>query len=283
MVRYGIVVAVWSGAVAFAQSPAVPVPGSGQPGGVQPGGIPVAAPQAQPDPKLVAHLMAWEKRMKELDNLMCDVDKTEQDNVLKREMKKVGKIFVMKPNYAWMRLDRAPGMPADPNDFQTWISDGKSIYEYMGRTKEMVEFKLSPNGGIQGNLLFEFMSGSITTAGALRRFDMKLLGQDTNYVHIEIKPTLPNDRTEFETMVLTFVSPEIAPQFQHLRYLPASVRMNKNGNRESEIWQFTRNAQVNLKNLTADQFRKQTPPADWKVTQGNAAPQAGSGPRIGRP
>jgi TIGR03009 family protein len=280
--------------VSGAQQP-IAVPGSGQPSGMQPGGIPLAGAGGQAgaviqvgqaaavDPALLAHLQAWEKRMKEIENVVCEVDKIEKDNVLKREFKRVGKIYVMKPNYAWLRLDRDKSMPADPNDFQTWICDGKAIYQYEGRQKEMTEFKLSPNGGIQGNLLFEFMSGSMTADMALRRFDMKLLGQDANYVHIEILPRMPNDKTEFERMTLTLVSPGIAPQYAHLKYLPAAVSMTKNNNRESETWQFTRNAQVNVQGLRAEVFMKAAVPKEWKTTIANPLPtSAPYGPRSGK-
>lgn len=285
MVRIGLAVSSLAfSASLFAQSPAVPVPGSAVPAGVQPGGIPVAggAPQTAADPKLVAHLVAWEKRMKEIENVVCDIDKTEKDNVLKREMKKVGKIYVMKPNLAWMRLDRAPSMPPDATDFETWISDGKSIYQYEGRVKKMTEFQLAGNGGLQGNLLFEFMSGSMTAQAALKRFDMSLLGEDANYVHMQIKPININDKSEFEVMTISFVSPAIAASFQHLRYLPAAVSMSRNNNKESEIWQFTRNAQVNVKEIQPAMFRKQPIPPDWKSSVAGAV-STQTQPRTARP
>jgi TIGR03009 family protein len=276
--------AVTFAASALAQSPGtvIPVPGSAQPMGVQPGGVPVARPAV--DPKLAAHLDAWEKRMKEIGNVVCDAEKVQTDNVLKRQLaKQVAKIYCLKPNYAFMRLDRAPDQPADPNDFLTYICDGKAIYQYSGRQKEMAEFKLNAAGGIQGNLLLEFISGSMSAKDATNRFNISILKEDANYLYLDIKPTLVSDREDFETMTLVFYSPAIKPELQHLRYLPAMVKMTKNQNKEDEVWTF-KIPQINVKGLTPDTFKKQPLPAGWRIAPmaGTATPTSVT-PKVARP
>ena len=269
---------------AFAQSPgtAIPVPGSAQPMGVQPGGLPVARPAV--DPKLAAHLAAWETRMKEIGNIVCAAEKVQTDNVLKRQLaKQVATIYCMKPNLAFMRLDRAPDQPPDPNDFLTYICDGKAIYQYSGRQKEMAEFKLNAAGGIQGNLLLEFISGSMSAKDALNRFDISILKEDANYLYLTIKPTLVSDREDFETMTLVFYSPTIKPELQHLRYLPAMVKMTKNQNKEDEVWTF-KLPQINGKNVQAAMFQKQPLPDKWRLApmNGTANPTSVT-PKVARP
>lgn len=276
--------AVTLAATAFAQSPgtAIPVPGSAQPMGVQPGGLPVARPAV--DPKLAAHLDAWEKRMKEVGNVVCEAEKVRTDNVLKRQLEKqVAKIYCMKPNFAFMRMDRAPDQPPDPNDFLTYICDGKAIYQYSGRQKEMAEFKLNAAGAIQGNLLLEFISGSMSAKDALNRFNISILKEDANYLYLDIKPTLVSDREDFETMTLVFYSPNINPAFQHLRYLPKMVKMTKNQNKEDEVWTF-KEPQINVKGLGPDTFKKQALPAGWRMApMSGAASTTSITPKVARP
>lgn len=276
--------AVTLAATAFAQSPGtvIPVPGSAQPMGVQPGGLPVARPAV--DPKLAAHLTAWETRMKEIGNVICDAEKVRTDNVLKRQLEKqVAKIYCMKPNFAFMRMDRAPDLPPDPNDFLTYICDGKAIYQYSGRQKEMAEFKLNAAGGIQGNLLLEFISGSMSAKDAMNRFDISILKEDANYLYLNIKPTLVSDKEDFETMTLVFYSPTIKPELQHLRYLPAMVKMTKNQNKEDEVWTF-KIPQLNVKGMGPDTFKKQGLPAGWRLApmSGTANPTSIT-PKVARP
>lgn len=268
----------------FAQT-AIPTPGSAQPMGVQPGGIPVGRQPVQTaplDPKLVTHLQAWEVRMKAIGNVVCEAEKVSSDTILKRVTEKqVAKIYCMKPNYAFMRLDRAPDMPPDPKDYQTWICDGKSIHQYSGKQSEYSEFKLGPNGNIQGNLLLEFISGAMTANDAVQRFDVKLLKEDTNYVFLEVKPRLQKDREDFEVMTLVFYSPNLPQTHQHMRYLPALVKMTRNQNKEEEVWTF-KQPQVNVQGLTPKNFEKQALPAGWRV----APPQGtttGNNPRVVRP
>jgi TIGR03009 family protein len=267
---------------AFAQSPpatAIPISGSAQPMGLQPGRAPVARPVA--DPKLAAHLDACEKRMKEVGNVICEAEKVQTDNILKRQIaKQVATIYWMKPNFVYMRLDRAPDQPYDPNDFQTYICDGKATYQYYGRNKEMAEFKLNAAGGIQGNrilefisrfifiqgnLLLEFISGSMSAKDALNRFDVSILKEDANYLYLTIKPTFESDRENFDTITLVLYSPNINPIHQHLRYLPAMVKITRNQNKEEEVWTF-KTPQINVKGMTPKTFEKQGVPAGWRMT-----------------
>ena len=292
MFRAGVALSAFVFALpAFAQQPGrvIPVPGSAQPMGGQPGGIPVAggAPQAAPiDPKLVAHLQAWEARMKAVGNVVCEAEMVRTDVMLKRQLEKqVARIYCMKPNYAFMRLDRAPDVvPQDPTDYQTWISDGKSIHQYSGRKKEYSEFKMNANGNIQGNLLLEFISGSMTAAAALQRFEIGLLKEDASYVYLVIKPRMLSDREDFETMTLVFYGPSLPPTHEHMRYLPALVKMTKNQNKEDEVWTF-KPPQVNVKGLSAKTFEKQPIEKGWKIAPTvSAMGSSGAGnPRVVRP
>ena len=177
-------------------------------------------------------------------------------------------------------------MPPVPNDFQTWICDGKSIHEYRGMTKTYTEYKLGANGNIQGNLLLEFISGAMTANDAVQRFDIKHLKDDANYVFLEIKPRLQKDREDFEVMTLVFYGPNLQPTHQHLRYLPALVKMTKNQNKDEEVWTF-KQPQVNVQGLTVDTFKKQPLDASWKVlppqSQGTTTGGGAGAPRVVRP
>ena len=99
---------------------------------------------AQAKAKVGAHLLSWEARMKAVENVICEAQIVRMDNLLKREIgRHVATIYCQKPNYAFLRVDRSPDSQSqDPSDFTTWISNGKSMFQYAGRRKEFFEFKL---------------------------------------------------------------------------------------------------------------------------------------------
>src|SRR5438477_404009 len=89
--------------------PAVP----GQP--VTP--VPPGAPPAKAaDPKLDAHLDAWEKRMADVKNMRTEIALKRTDPVYKKEREYTGVVLCMKPNFAVLRLDYA----ADKADYEAY-------------------------------------------------------------------------------------------------------------------------------------------------------------------
>lgn len=273
--------------VAFAQAPlppaGQPLPGTPVarvpvPGGEVPVGLPPAAPVV--DKELLAHLMGWERTMKGAANFYTDCKLKRTNLLLGKETYYSGTIMCMKPNLARLRLDKLPvaGAPANPNDYTAYICTGQAVYEYEGTAKQVTEIKLK-NGGVGDNLLLEFMSGTLTADQALKRFAMKTLKVDQNYIFLEIRP-LPGSKetADFQTMTLVLFQPNI-PQMGNMAYLPRTVVIRKGNGQEEEVWDFP----LPKANLPKDQVKPEyflpipvaSLPAGWKVQQ---APQQPAGP-----
>lgn len=280
MPRFGLALtaALVAATAAFAQAPP---PAAGQP-------APVAPPPPQAaaiDPVLVAHLKGWEGVMQAATNFYAECSVTRKNTVLKKEATYTGSIICLKPNLARMRLDkRAAGAKPDPNDYTAYICTGKEVYEYDGLAKQVTEYPLR-NGGVGDNLLLEFMAGALTAKAVAERFELRhLQPNDPTYIYLEIKPRLPRDKAEFESMILVLFRPGI-PKWQQAAYLPRTVVIRKQNGQEEETWDFPQPV-VNAQGVKSADFVFVPPPKDWKVQKaaGPGAPGVPAGqPRVARP
>jgi TIGR03009 family protein len=73
---------------------------------------------------LDAHLAAWEKKTKSLENFHSQFQLNIKDAVFKRERSYSGTMLVMKPNLARMRREDL----ANPRDYEAWIWNEKAAY-----------------------------------------------------------------------------------------------------------------------------------------------------------
>ena len=253
---------------------------------------PAAAPARQPQPvtqELWNHLLAWEGVMKGATNFVSEKGtKTETHNVKRITKQFEATIWCLKPNLARMRLDRIPpanGKP-DPNDFQTYICNGRSVWEYDGNVKTVTEYPLGPGGGVGDNLLLEFMSGSITARQAVGRFDIEWIKRDDpTYLYLVLTPHLERDRMEFEKLTLVLVRPGLAGAAGKLAYLPRIAELVKPNNEATERWDFPE-PMINAAKVTGQQiglndFQHVKPGAGWREVK--AAGPRGAGPRPARP
>ena len=247
----------------------IPIPGADN----QPGLPPGTAPQV--DPKLLAHLNAWEGVMKNANTFYAEVTRVRKNLLLKKEKAMSGSVICQKPNLAVMRLEgkTAPGQKPDPLDYEAYICTGREIYSYDGPQKTVSMIPLRGNG-VGDNLLLEFMSGTLKAKDVIERFDIKLLKEDPNYVFLELGSRLPNDKAEFQTMILVLHQPGI-PKHENLAYLPRTVVIRKNNNQEEESWEFP-SPLINVK-LQAGAFQYVAPPQDWKLQKVQAPPAAPPG------
>lgn len=268
MLRYSLFALIIAPAFVFAQ--AVPIPGTPPQGTptakVQP--APAAAAPGALDPKLVIHLRGWESSMRGVEKFAVDATLTKSNLVTKREEKKSGSIWVMKPNFARMNLKRvnAPGEKENPNDFEAFICTGKMLYHYDGSKKIVTEIALGANAA-GNNLMLDVMSG-MTAQQLVNRFDVKLLKEDINYVYLEVKPRYPDDKSDFETMTLVLCAPTVAGR----AYMPRMVQFKKTNGQEVESWDFP-DPKVNPQGMKETDFTYQAPPKDWRVERA-VAPKA---------
>lgn len=256
--RFGTILSVSllaSAAVVIAQPPAGPVPG---------------APPAS-DPQLEQHLLGWETTMKGVSNFSASFNLTRTEAVFKKERKYKGSVLCMKPNYTILRIEST----VDKGDYEAYLCDGKSIFEYNGQAKTVTEFKLGPQGA-GDNLMLDFLNG-MTAKAAKERFQISLFqpakpDPKQLYVYLDIKPVLGKDKQEFEHTRFALFGPG-APE--GLKYLPAQVYLRK-PNGDQELWAFG-DQRTNSPGINAQVFVPKPAPTGWQVKQAPLGPPPGPG------
>jgi TIGR03009 family protein len=162
------------------------------------------------------------------------------------------------------------------NDYEAYICDGKSIYEYNGLAKTITEFRLNP-GADGENLMLDFLSG-MTADAARKRFQIALFKPNTPdpkqlYVYLDIKPVLGKDKQEFEHARFALFGPG-APQ--GLQYLPAQVFLRK-PNGDQELWSFAEQ-KTNVPGIDAKAFEPVRKIDGWQFRQAPVGPPMGPAP-----
>jgi TIGR03009 family protein len=219
-------------------------PGAGVPP-VQPV-VPVGAPAA---PTLDDHLNTWEKTMAGIKNLRVEITRTTTDSVFKKEKKFYGPLLLMKPNLAILRFEYA----GDPTkqDYEAYLCDGKSLYQYKGLEKTVTEHKL-PNpatnpGAGSDYFMLDFLSG-MKAKDAKDRFEITLVKEDAHYVYLNIVPKFGKDMQEFKVLSMALFGPRTP-----FPYLPCQAKkLSPNG--DMETWEFNK-PQTNIQGVDESVFR----------------------------
>jgi TIGR03009 family protein len=224
----------WVGAVAVSRARTSATPGA----------PPAAAPADAA--KLDAHLAAWEKAAGGLTTVHVEVTLTRKDGVRQKAREFTGSALCMRPTYARLRLADA----AAPNDYEAFICNGKAVYAYDGPSRTVTEHKLpdpkADPAGATDNLVIDFLFGP--TAKAFKdRFAVRLLGEDADYVYLEVKPRLAKDKQEFQELRMALHGPK-----SKTPYLPAQIITHK-PNADTEDWKFTK-PQTNVTGIGAKDF-----------------------------
>lgn len=214
--------------------------------------LPPAAPPAAPpaNSALDEHLARWEAVMGRATNFSAKFDLTRTSGgALKAEHKYAGQFLCMKPNLARLSI----GSTTKKNDFEAYICNGKSLYEYDWGSKKITEIPLGPGGG--DSLMLDFLQG-MTAKAARQRFQIELFNPtDKNYVYFDIKPTLAKDKQEFEHIRFALYGPGVPAGFTP--YLPSQMYMLK-PNGDTELWKFT-DQQIDVKGITPAVFQYEEP------------------------
>ncbi|MDY3552083.1 TIGR03009 domain-containing protein [Gemmata sp. JC717] len=233
-----------------------------------------AQPARANDPKLDAHLEAWEKKMAGVVNLRSDVTLTRTDSVLKRATTFKGSALCMKPTFARVRLENAADQTK--RDYEAWICNGKAVYVYNGLAKTVSEFELPKLGRGADNLLLDFLAG-MKAKDVKERFKVALSATDEYYVYLAIEPVLGNDQREFKHILLALYN--AGPKTAAVSYLPAEIRILK-PNDDLESWKFS-GLKVDVPNVDAKLFQYEEIKG-WELRKPPPQPIAG-GPTPGTP
>ncbi|HEY3790119.1 MAG TPA: TIGR03009 domain-containing protein [Urbifossiella sp.] len=260
-VGMSLAVVLFAAVILQAQPPAVP-------------GLAPAAPAS--DPVLDAHLAGWEKVMGRASNFSAKFDLTKTEPVFKKERKYSGSVLCMKPNLARLSMWSA----TDKNDFDAYICNGKSIFEYHWKEKTITEIPLAAGAGAGENLMLDFLGG-MTAEAAKKRFQIAQHDpKDKYYVYLDIKPILPKDKEEFEFIRLALYAPGIPPPY--IAYLPAMMMIKKGSgeNSNQEMWTF-KEENLDVKGIGPQVFQFEEPKdKGWQLRRApiNPMPAAPPGP-----
>jgi TIGR03009 family protein len=257
-------------ALAAQAQPPAGVPGvPPNPGGPAAQPFPNAPPSAAPaDPVLDQHLLGWEKAIQGVSNFYSEFELKVTDGAFKRDRMFKGSVLCMKPDFARMRRENT----TNPADYEAYICDGRSVFEYQGLQKTITEFKLAPGGGSADNLMLDFLRG-MKAADAKRRFQIAIFKPDPNYVYLDIKPLLARDQQMFEQIRFALYGPTVKPPYTP--YFPAQMFMVKPSG-DTESWTF-KNQQTQLPKVDQKSFQF-VPIPGWDVKQ---APAQQPGPVAG--
>ena len=233
--------------------------------------LPARGQQPAPaDPRVANHLAGWERTMGALVNFSAKFELVRTDNVFKKERHYEGSVLCMKPNYALLAINST----SDKSDYESFLSNGKSVYHYDTPKKTITEFKLNAAGAAD-NLMLEFLGG-MKAADAQKRFRMQVLSDDAakdpNYVILAIEPLLARDKQEFLQARLALLAPTNVARLP--AYLPATVWLQQpNGN--TELWKL-KNHTTNSPGVDTKYFEFKGPIQGWQFQQAPAAPPPGA-------
>ncbi len=236
-----------------------------------PGQVPPAPPAAPPvagaPSALDMHLMNWERSMGSVKNFHVEIAMTKKDAVFQREKKYKGVVLCMKPNYAILRLENLGD--ATKQDYEAYICNGKSVFQYSGVEKTITEYKIpnaaaNPGAGTD-NLMLDFLSG-LRADDAKKRFDISVFKEDQHYVYLDIKPRFAKDAQDFVQLRMALFGPNTK-----VAYLPCQV-LKTDPKGDTELWVFS-NHQVNLPGIEPNVFEFKPVPG-FKIQQAPPVQQA---------
>ncbi|MFO0799172.1 MAG: TIGR03009 domain-containing protein [Gemmataceae bacterium] len=232
-------------------------------------GQPLQPQTAPPNPRLTQHLDGWERTMGALVNYGAEFELAKKNAVFPQPRSYSGSVLCMKPNFALLAIQGK----ADKNDYEAFLSNGKSVYHFDTPKKTITEFKLNAAGAAD-NLMLDFLGG-MKAADAQRRFQITVVGddptKDPNYVVLRIQPLLARDKQEFVDARMALLAPTNVAKLP--AYLPAVVWL-QHPNGDEETWTL-KNHKTNQTGVGPELFQFKAIPG-WQVQQAPAPPPPGA-------
>jgi len=185
---------------------------------------------------------------------------TRREAAFNKERQYTGSVLHMKPRFLRFRIENT----TNPNDYEAYIVNETSVFEYRGSVKTITEFqlagpdKLPPIQEINldkqaNNLIYQFfvsgalsfarlnnhagllMLGEVTAKDLRNRYTITLFKKDPNYVYLELVPKRAVDQQEFERIRLALYGPDVKAPYTP--YAVAQVYFGK-PNGDTESWHF---------------------------------------------
>jgi TIGR03009 family protein len=125
------------------------------------------------------------------------------------------------------KMDKKGLVKADPPVYERFICNPTACYEYVPQEKK-IRFRQIPAGkggkGADDNLLsFLFNTNA---KKAMERYKLKLVKEDENYVYVEVLPTIPADKVDFQVATVCL---------DRDTFLPRQLRFRQN-NGDVVVW-----------------------------------------------
>ena len=243
---------------------------------------PVApAPHRAFDPELAKHLAAWKKAASSRKSLRAEIKLTRTDAVFKKEKSFSGSLLWMRPDLVILRLNNDSDKTG--NDYEAYLCDGTSIYEYNGISRTIIDRRnysdprfVGPpthNEHLQQQffltvfgrpildprtfLPIQFVTG-LGRENEPARYCYSLHSVDKWYVYLDFEPTQDRDRAEFTHGRLALIGPDNANA-----YAVAAVSIVRpSGDRET--WR-VKAYQTNIPKLTPKDFAFQEVPGFRRI------------------
>jgi TIGR03009 family protein len=159
---------------------------------------------------LDAALVRWEQEMKKVSTLEASVTYTKIDNVFKTKEVYEGVAKFMKPNSFMFHVQKKD----NPRDFLKVIYNGAFGYEYKAKKGEIWVYRVptpKPGQPAQDNILT--LIQGMKADDAKGRFTLNLNNvADPNWVYVDIKPRLNEDKAEFQHAELLLDKATLMPR-----------------------------------------------------------------------
>jgi TIGR03009 family protein len=237
---------------------------------------------AQPQPavgtaeQLDAHLARWEKEMTAVQGLSAEISRTDVNKVQNVNTQLSGFVKCLKVDAGGGKVDKLAALylaqKDNANAFERFICTGSLLYQFSPRDKTIYVHKLTNQVSDDNFLGFLFQ----LKADALKkRYDLTLVfpegKDDPNYVYIEIRPRLEQDKADFERAQLVLLKSN---------YLPAQLffqEPNKN-----QHWWFLTKVKANDPQVKPVDFVAPAKPDGWQIKEAKAS-ETEARPRVVRP
>jgi TIGR03009 family protein len=210
-------------------------------------------PQAQPavEAKLNQSLLLWQGAVKGLKSFEADLTRFEMDVGFKAVDVWVGKAKFLGPDRAVLRMDKQ-GKPEGV--FEKYICTGTFVYSMASNQKTVYAYELpKPKQGQLADDNVLSMLFTIKPEDAKKRYGLRFLNEDQNYIYIAVTPLTPEDKADFSEARLVLRKDSFLPR--EIWYRSA------NGNETK--WDISK-IQLNV-NVDPREFAPPEVPRDWKL------------------
>jgi TIGR03009 family protein len=175
-------------------------------------------PVTPPDPRLDALLAQWEGRMTGLKSLKAKIAREDFDKAFGSKQLFTGTAMFQVPNLARLDLVRQD----NPSIYERFVCTGQFTFQFLPSQKlvRVYDMGLTKKGQPMAEDNFLSFLVGMKAADAKIRYDIRLTGEDANYVYLAIKPRNPADMADFSLAELALTQKSFLPRT--LRYTEAN-------------------------------------------------------------